>query len=430
MTSGIGKPTVVVLASLLSASPAWAETAARACVPVTRENVVGCVVGASAELRREREASLAAAGRRTAAAPWLPSNPTLFVSLSRRGETEGHSSVLNYNATLSQEIEIAGQRTARRRAAESEVAAREQDITATSRRVAADGIAAYFDVLAAREAMAVARRLETTARQIADVTRGRADAGVASPLDAEVADAASLRVTQARLGAERELRTSSARLASLLGRDPMRDPVSATGSLEPLEAAEVLARAANADAVRERPEVRALASDQHAYEARAEVFRRARIPSPTLQLFAQNDGYNERVLGAGLSLPIPLPQPIGRVYVGEIREAEALARQTSARSDALVRELTVDLATAITTYETRRAEAALFTRERVERAERLLSDIGKEMEAGRLSVRDALLAQQQLIDVLRGSIDTRRELCLASVKLALAAGLPIERERR
>ncbi|MBX3206061.1 MAG: TolC family protein [Labilithrix sp.] len=410
----------------LAATVISSAASADSCAPVTRSNVAACAVGASAAVRSDREAVAAAAGRRVAASPWLPSNPVLAVTLARRGGTDGRGDALNYTASLSQEIAIAGQRGARRRAAEADVDARVQEGAATARRVAADGYSAWFDVVAARDAVAVARRLESTAQQIARVTRGRADAGVGSPLEAEVADAASLRVTQARVEAERELRVDTARLAALLGRDPLREHVAVAGDLEPLGGADAIARSASEDLARRRPEVLALANERRAHEARAEALRRARVPSPALQVFAQNDGYDERVLGAGLSVPIPLPEPVGRLHAGEIREAEALARQTGAKRELVERELGAELAAAVATYEGRRAEAALFTRERALRSEQLLSEIRAEIEAGRLPVRDALLAQQQLIDVLRGAVETRRALCLASVELALAAGVALE----
>jgi cobalt-zinc-cadmium efflux system outer membrane protein len=409
--------------TLVFAGTAAAETSP--CASITRENLATCVTGTSPAVRAGREAAAAASGRRIATEPWLPSNPTLALSLARRSGTEGRPGAVNYTATLSQEIQLNGQRAARRRAAEADVGARELETLATTRRVVADGYTAYFEVLASRDAAEVARRLEATALQIARVTKGRSEAGVSSPMDSEVAEAASLRVAQVRLAAERELGTSSAHLNSLLGRDATK-PVEVSGTLEPLAGVDGLAPTAARLNVERRPEVRALASDQRAWSARAEAFRRARIPNVTLQLFAQNDGYDERVLGAGLALPLPLPQPVGNRYTGEIREAEATARETAARTELLVRELGADLAVAVTDYESRRAEAALFTRDRADRADRYLADLAKELEAGRVSVRDALLAQQQLIDVLRGFVETRRALCLASVDLALAAGLPLE----
>jgi cobalt-zinc-cadmium efflux system outer membrane protein len=412
--------------ALTAVSPDARAEGGEACASVTRENVARCVVRASAQVLAEREAIAAARARRTAVSPWLPSSPTLAFSIAHRAGSEGRSDALNYSASLSQELELTGRRASRIRAAEEEVDARKEQATDLARRVAAEGYAAYFEVIAARERALVVARLDATADQVARVTRGRAEAGIASPLDADVADAASLRAKQARLEAERELRSASARLASLLARDPERDTVPVAGALEPLSGLEEILRSTAARAGRDRPLLRALASDRRAWEARAEAFRRARVPSLTVQAFAQNDGYNERVVGAGVSVPIPLPGPVGHLYAGEIREADAMARQSAARSEALRRELDMNLAIAATQYESRRAEAALFAPDRTERSARTLSEIATEIGAGRLSVRDAVVAQQQMIDALRGAVEARRALCLASIELAVAAGVPLE----
>lgn len=404
---------------------ATAALAHETCAAATRDSVVACALRASPRVRAEREELEAAAGRRTAAAPWFPQNPALSFSIARRAGTEGRSATTNYYAAFSQEIEVAGQRAARRRAAEADVAGRTQDVVAETRSVAARAYAAYFASLAAHDALAVAERLDKTGAQIAAVVRARADAGVASPLDADVAEAASLRIAQQKLAAEREANVADATLATLFGRDPTAGGVAASGALEPLAGSDALA-ASSSRVVRERPEVRALLADERAFAARADAFRRARFPTFTLQVYAQNDGYDEKVLGAGVVIPLALPQPLGRFYTGEIAEAEALSQRSAALADNATRELSRDLATSIAIYQSRRAEADLYTRARVTRAEQVLADIAKELEAGRLAARDALLAQQQLIDVLRGHIETRRELCLASVALALAANVPLE----
>lgn len=399
------------------------------CRTIAASNVVTCALDVSAAVRAERQSAIAAAGRRTAATPWFPSNPTLTVSAARRASTDGRGPATNLYATLSQEVELAGQRASRRRAADADLAARNEDVVATRRHVAADAWVAYFDTLAARDALAVADRLETTGRQIARVTRARTDAGVASALDADVTDASSLRLAQNKLAAERELRVAKANLATLLGRDPLRDPPEVEGKLEPLPGSDALADAAHPHGVRERPEVRALAHEQRSLEATAESYRRSRFPSVTLQIYGQNDGYDERVFGAGLSFPIPLPEPLGRLYVGQIEESSALARRMGERTELATRELLGELASAVAEYQTRRAEADLYGSERVARVEQVMSDIGKEIEGGRLAVRDAIVAQQALIDVVRASVETRRALCVASVRLAIAGSVPLEGAR-
>jgi cobalt-zinc-cadmium efflux system outer membrane protein len=62
----------------------------------------------------------------------------------------------------------------------------------------------------------------------------------------------------------------------------------------------------------------------------------------------------------------------------------------------------------------------------LERAERSLGELSAQIEAERLSVRDALPAQQALIDLLRAHLEELEALCLASVELARALDLPLE----
>lgn len=417
--------------ALAGAAPVRADEAG--CASVSRTTVVGCALRASAAVRAERENVAAAAGRRLQTRPWFPAAPTLALTAAHRSggsSADAPASVFNYSATLSQEVAVSGERASRRRAAESDVAAREHDVVATTRRIAADALVAYYDVVAARDALAVARRLETTSLQIARVTRARSDAGVGSALDAEVADAASLRIVQGRIAAERAEATSAAHLAALLGADPLRETRAVSGALEPLAGSDALADAASSSVAAARPEVRAIVADQHASEARAEAFRRARVPPLTLQVFAQNDGFDEKVLGGGVALPIPLPEPVGRRFAGEIEEAEALGRANAARAEAARRELSGELARAAIEYRSRRSELALYAPERITRAEQLLSEIGREIEAGRLPARAALVAQAQLIEILRGQVEARLAACLASVDLALAAGVPLEQGAR
>lgn len=145
-----------------------------------------------------------------------------------------------------------------------------------------------------------------------------------------------------------------------------------------------------------------------------------------MSLFAQNDGFNERVFGGGISFPIPLPGNVGRTYLGEISEAEALARRAATDRARVEREIRLEVATATQRFLSLGKEVEAFTPERVTRAEASLVSLGQEVDAGRLAVRDAVVAQQTLIELLRGNLEARRAWSLASVDLAHALGLPLE----
>ena len=67
-----------------------------------------------------------------------------------------------------------------------------------------------------------------------------------------------------------------------------------------------------------------------------------------------------------------------------------------------------------------------MTPERRRRAEDRLEELQAEIEAGRLGVREVLVAQQTLIELLQTDLAERRALCLASVELARALGVPLE----
>jgi cobalt-zinc-cadmium efflux system outer membrane protein len=150
------------------------------------------------------------------------------------------------------------------------------------------------------------------------------------------------------------------------------------------------------------------------------------VPNPTVSVFVQNDGFNERVIGLGVAVPIPLPAPVGRTYAGEIAEADALSQRAEIERSRVERELRLEIADATATYTAHRLAVEAMTPERMRRAEDSLRDLQVEIEAGRLGVREALVAQQTLIELLQTNIAQRRALCLASVDLARALGVPLE----
>ncbi|GAC1536199.1 MAG: hypothetical protein NVS3B10_28870 [Polyangiales bacterium] len=215
-------------------------------------------------------------------------------------------------------------------------------------------------------------------------------------------------------------------VASALGLDPSNGPLSVEGELVPIPEVTNALATYSAKGLAERPEVLVLEAERRSLELRADAFRRARISNPTLSLFAENDGFNERVLGLGVSFPIPLPGNVGHTYLGEIAEADALARRAATDRERIEREIRSEIATAAQAFLSRAREIEAFTAERVTRAETTLVSLGQEVEAGRLAVRDAVVAQQALIELLRANVEARRAWCLASVALAHAIGVPLE----
>ena len=119
--------------------------------------------------------------------------------------------------------------------------------------------------------------------------------------------------------------------------------------------------------------------------------------------------------------------PVGRTYSGEIAEAASLAQRAETEAERLRRTVRLEVVTALEVVASRKRQLDLYPSDQVRQTEDTLRSIAEEIEARRLPVREALLTQQGLIDFLFASVETRRSLCIASVELARAAGLPLER---
>lgn len=416
-----------LLATFTLSSSTPAQTPGPCEARVTRATVVECALRSSPAVVREQRGAAAVEGKRTAASLLLPANPRLEGTLGRASSpTEGQG--MAWTATLSQEIEIAGQRGARLDEVAAERDAQHAQLVQTERDVAAGALDAYFDVLAAAEEKRVADRLVELGTALTRLASGRLQEGLGSELDVDLALAAATRLSQAQIAAERHVATASTKLATALGLDPLRSSPTAEGMLEPLPTADMDADSLLRSAVGQRPEIAAADAERRAQERRADVYRRSRVPNVTVSVFAQNDSaLNDRVLGVGLGLPIPLPAPLGHTYAGEIAEADARAERATAETERARRAVRLEVLTALETLASRKREVALFPSERLQRAEAALGAIARELEAKRLAVRDALVAQQGLVEMLQASVEARRQLCLASVELARVAGLPLER---
>ncbi len=403
-------PTLVV--ALLSHS-AVAEDPSNCGDEVARTNLVACAQARSPALASELASLRAGEGRREAARPFLPSNPALSGSVGSR--TTDDARAFNWYVTLAQELEVAGQSGLRVEAAEGELSALSAQVMVMRAEVAEQVWLAYFEVLAAKERAALAVQVDEAVNEVAATVRGMAVNGLAAPLDATVSDSAAVRSSREVLEAERAVGAAEVRLGSLLG---LASKPAISGALEPL-------RLPAASSV-ERPEAAALKAMRLASSRRVELLRRGRVPNPTISLFAQNDGFNERVFGVGLGLPIPLPQPLGRTAAGEVAEAVAFEAKQQADLQKLERSLAAELAVARLEYDAGSKILALYSGSRKAAATQALRAIASQLGAARFSAREALNAQQALVELLEAEVDARQSLCVASVRLVRANGGSLE----
>ncbi len=296
-----------IVLALVAPRIAAAEDPPR-CAAITRANLVPCALAANRAIQRERGELDVRDARVTSASPLLPSNPTLSGSLARRGPSSpGTDAALNWTLTVSQELELAGQRGARVRAAESDALAQRFRVVSSEREAAAVAWLVYFEAAAAREELHLAEELERAVRATATAARARANQGLGAEVEADAVEATAIRTEQARVAAAGRVRSAEGVLALVTGSENSTPTKPANADLLPLTGIDADLRATTAHATAGRVELLALDAEARGFSARASQYRRARVPNLTLSLFAQNDGYNERVFGFGLAFPIPLP---------------------------------------------------------------------------------------------------------------------------
>ncbi len=419
---------VVTASGVFAGRPSIAEAAGPSCEEkITRSTIVACALAGGTGRRIAIEEQRAAEGRVEAAGVVLPSNPELSLEAARRWAPDA-GSTFDWSASLSQTFEIGGQRSARLELAEGMHARSSASVRVISRAIAASALIAYLDVLAALELLQLTDRLAEAAGTLTTVVQARSAEGVAAPLDAAVAYAAGVQLLRARARAERRWEERRAELAVRLGLDP-RAPPRIEGEVAPLTVSSTDAAVLLAGADRERPELVAAKAEHRAALAAVEVLRRERIPNLTLSIFVAHDGFDERVAGGALALPIPLPSPLGRVNAGEIAGAEARERRSALELEQLRRNVHLEVVSALADFESRTRELRLFDSEHARRAEQTLSALAEEIASGRLGARDALTSEQALLELLRAHLEAKHAVAAASVELARAAGLPLEGQR-
>lgn len=399
--------------------------------PFDAAAVVRCALSRSPELRLAKQELEVMAGRRVSAGTLLPSHPIVTASVADRrlfpgAPQEPQAPVLNWYVTLAQEIEIAGQRGARIREVEAGQAAQLRRVAVAEQEASASALSAYYEALSANEEVRLTADIARIADALATASAARARESLLAPVDADVARSEAVRIALGRFEAERRYAAAQAVLASLLG---LQGPLALTGSLD--QARPMIA--ANAEPIEQmirsalvvRGEVAAAEQEHRMRLAHVSLLRRQRVPNPVLSLFAQRDGFNERVLGGGISMPLFLPGPLGPSRAGEISSALAQVEQADTTLEQVRRRVRMEVTRAVQAEQGYALELQLFPADLTTRARADLQALGQALSARQLPIREALLSQRSLIELLQSHIRSRLAFALARIERMRAAGQPL-----
>jgi cobalt-zinc-cadmium efflux system outer membrane protein len=157
-------------------------------------------------------------------------------------------------------------------------------------------------------------------------------------------------------------------------------------------------------------------------EARLAVVRRSRVPNPTLSAFAEKGEIADQIIGVGLSFPIPLPSPLGRTRAGEIAETIAQIRESEASEELVRRRVRIEVARASAAERAAIAGTVLFNGDLLGRAHADLASLRDAIAGRQLTLREGLLWQRSLIELLQADIDARLARAQAEIELRRAIG--------
>lgn len=355
---------------------------------LTMEEAVRVATETNPDVRIAEGEVGAAKARARGASLWLQENPTVEGAAGPR-DPSGERTV-DYSVSITQAIDVSGQRGARMDAASAALLAAEARLTARRAQIAAETREAFGHVLAAE----ASRKLSEETRKLADeafrAAEERHKAGDASVLELNTARVeAGQAIRGHTLAAQREQQARTA-LKLLLNAEPYTK-LALEGTLEEL----VETRPKLADSQMERPEVVAARYELESARSTERLAVRETFPRPRV--------------GAGYARDEDVPVVQALVSI----DLALFNRNDAARAEAEVRVR--QAAVALQSAERRAAQEVELARARYVAAERALEGYeGPVVEAASENVnlategyRDGKLSFLELLVVRRGSLEVR-----------------------
>jgi cobalt-zinc-cadmium efflux system outer membrane protein len=392
---------------------------------VTLERAVERAFAAHPELRAA-EARLREAGGQRLDAETFPHNPVFEVEAASRDGADQNST--DFELSLGQEIEIAGQRGNRIDITRAELSAQRAGLMHAKRILAGRVHLAFVTALEAREILEVARRDMQLAEGLYDLAQRRLDRGAGTQLDVNVAAAERGRAEGRFQTADADYTVARAELAEAMGLDVTFSPLP-QGNLEaklhalpPVEELVESARETRAD-LQQLRQLETASRVRHAL-ARSEAW-----PNLTVRVFGGQEEGTDRIIGGGLSIPIPF------FHRNQGRAEETLASIDRAHAERLAAEISVGRQVVAAHA---RFQAGLHTAQKLRRLvlgtlEENLGLLQRSFEAGKATWPEVIVIRRTLVDAQRELTVAQAETLRAWTELQLAAGrmpLPEQKEER
>jgi len=368
------------------------------------------------------EIAAAKAGRKSAG---LWSNPELSglagYKNSRERSTGLSAEGVAWSVSLVQPFEWPGRIGLRKAIANRDVELAELGVERFRTALAGRVRVVAYGLFAAQEKAAAAREVAERFKALLEVLVQRDPAGVAPLLETRVIEATEL--TMQRKASEAELATQSAllELNQLRGATPGEGLRVAAPALRfgPAESNDVLAAVARTNNFELR--LRAVELAQQGF--RVALAKNERFPAISVgpSISEENAFERERVIGAGISFPLPFWNRNG----GNIEAAAA--RRLQAETSLLVaqREVERKVREAALTYESKVKEMGKWRPDAAQHFKEAAEVADRHYRLGAVPVSTYVELQKQYFEAVESLLETKKEALEAAQNLELLTGLPM-----
>ncbi len=278
-----------------------------------------------------------------------------------------------------------------------------------------------YGLFAAQEKAAATREVAERFKALREVLVQRDPAGLTPLLETRVIEATEL--TMQRKASDAMLATQSALLEmnQLRGVAPdTRLSVSQTHlTFRPAESLETLTALAHTNNFELR--LRAIELAQQGF--RVDLAKNERYPAISLgpTISEENAGDHERIIGVGVSLPLPL----WNRNKGNIQTAMARQMQPEVSLNVTAREVERKVIEAALTYETKLRQMASWRPDSVEHFREAAEIADRHYRLGAVQLSVYVELQKQYLEAVESLLDTKKEALEAAQNLELLTGLTL-----